>query len=147
MIATLISKAHEESFFKGYQMQQWANFHLFYKLIYVMNRCFTSEETPCKSGKCYFLRKRFSWIVAHIRRRRWLHPTLSISVGGVVYIRGWRCSHSEATWSTSRDGLSTYRCGVILINTCQTSNCPIICWRACLWSFFFRKHTKFDEKQ
>ena len=48
MIAKQISKAHKKSFFKGYQMQPWAKFHLFYKLRYVMNRCFTSEETPCK---------------------------------------------------------------------------------------------------
>ena len=50
MIAKQISKAHKKSFFKGYQMQPWAKFHLFYKLKYVMNRCFTSEETPCIIG-------------------------------------------------------------------------------------------------
>ena len=44
----------KKSFFKGYQMQPWAKLHLFYKLGYVMNRCFTSEETPCSNGG-------FSW--------------------------------------------------------------------------------------
>ena len=48
MIAKQVSKSIKKPFFKGYQMQPWAKFDLFYKLRYVMNRCFTSEETLCK---------------------------------------------------------------------------------------------------
>ena len=55
MIAKQISKAHKKSFFKGYQMQTRAKFHLFYKLRYVMNCCFTSEETPCTSTTMFIV--------------------------------------------------------------------------------------------
>ena len=51
MIAKQISKAHKKSFFKGYKMQPSAKFYLFYKLRYVMNRCFSSEEKLCNMGK------------------------------------------------------------------------------------------------
>ena len=46
MIAKQISKAYKKSFFEGYKMQPSAKFYLFYKLRYVMNRCFSSEEKP-----------------------------------------------------------------------------------------------------
>ena len=52
MIAKQLSKTHKKSFFKGYKMQPWAKFYLFYKLRYVINCCFASDEKPCK---CNFL--------------------------------------------------------------------------------------------